>query len=84
VASGGGSDWVLAQITSNPYGDPAAVSLASGSFAQGGLPRQSFVRPGKFFTASDSIVVRQVGELTAAALRSVVEAIVKLLGAALP
>lgn len=83
VASAGSADWVLCQITSNPYSDPAAVALTTGSFAEGGLPRESFVRPGKLFTASESIVVRPIGELTARAHRIVVEAIVSLLQAAL-
>jgi mRNA interferase MazF len=47
LASAGGSDWVLCQVTSNPYGDPLAVPLTAASFAEGGLPRESFARPGK-------------------------------------
>ncbi|HEY2945386.1 MAG TPA: type II toxin-antitoxin system PemK/MazF family toxin [Vicinamibacteria bacterium] len=79
VASAGGIDWVLCQITSNPYGDPSAVPLTTASFAEGGLPRESFVRPGKLFTASESIVVRAMGQLTSAAHQAVVDAIVSLL-----
>ncbi len=83
LASAGGTDWILCQITSNPYSDPAAVALTVGSFADGGLPRESFVRPGKLFTASESIVVRPVGRLTASAHRTIVEAIVNVLEATL-
>ena len=83
VAAAGGTDWILCQITSNPYGDPAVVTLTTGSFAEGGLPRESFVRPAKLFTASESIVVRPVGRLTARAHRMVVEAIVNMFQAAL-
>jgi mRNA interferase MazF len=79
LAPAGGSDWVLCQITSNPYSDPAALPLMAESFADGGLPRDSFVRPGKLFTANESIVVRQAGTLKPAAYRSVVESVVKLL-----
>lgn len=39
LASAGGSDWVLCQITSNPYSDRAAVSLAPDSFSDGGSSR---------------------------------------------
>jgi len=81
VASAGGTDWILCQITSNPYGDPTAVSLGQASFVEGGLSRESFVRPGKLFTANESIVVRPVGELTAPAHRLVVDALVRLLQA---
>jgi len=83
VASAGGADWVLCQITSNPYSDPSAVALTTASFAEGGLPRESFVRPGKLFTASESIVVRPVGQLTSRAHHVVVDAIVGLLKGAL-
>ena len=79
VAAAGGTDWVLAQITSKAYGDPLAVSLRAASFADGGLPLESFVRPSKLFTANDSIIVRQVGLLSDTAHREVVDAIVRLL-----
>jgi mRNA interferase MazF len=79
VARAGGTDWVLCQITSNPYSDQAAVAVNRASFGEGGLPRDSFVRPGKLFTASESIVVRTVGHLTANAHRAVVDAIIDLL-----
>jgi mRNA interferase MazF len=78
VAGAGGTDWILCQITSNAYGDAAAVALTTGSFAEGRLHRESFVRPAKLFTASESIIVRQVGRLTSRAQRMVVEAIVNV------
>ena len=83
LASAGGTDWILCQITSNPYGDRVAVALSVGSFAEGGLPRESFVRPAKLFTASESIVVRSVARLTERAHRAIVEAIVSVLEATL-
>ena len=33
----GRGDWILCQVTSNPYADPQAVELTAGSFAQGSL-----------------------------------------------
>jgi mRNA interferase MazF len=83
LASAGGADCVLCQITSKPYGDRGAVVLAQGAFAEGGLPRESFVRPGKLFTASESIFVRPVGRLTPAAHATVVDGVVTLLRAGL-
>jgi mRNA interferase MazF len=83
VAAAGGTDWILCQITSNPYSDPAAVALTAGSFAEGGLPRESFVRPVKLFTASESIIVRPAGRLNSRAHRAVVEAIVNVFQATL-
>ena len=79
VAPAGGADWVLCQITSKPYSDPRAVALTSASFSEGGLPQESFVRPGKLFTATESIVVRQVGQLRTEAHRRVVESVVMLI-----
>jgi mRNA interferase MazF len=83
LAHAGGSDWILCQITSNPYGDPTAIPLRAGSFADGGLNRESFARPGKLFTASESIVFRQAGTLAAAAHIDIVNGVVALLRSAL-
>jgi mRNA interferase MazF len=83
LAHSGGVDWVLCQVTSNPYGDPSAVALTSASFAAGGLNRESFARPGKLFTASETIVVRVAGSLTPEAHRKVVDAVTNLVRAAL-
>jgi mRNA interferase MazF len=79
LAAAGGTDWVLCQITSNPYGDPRALLLDAASFSEGGLPRQSFARPGKLFTASESLFLRRAGLLTSAAHRKVIEGVVNLL-----
>jgi mRNA interferase MazF len=81
LASSGPTDWVLCQITSNRYGDPAALPLEAVSFAEGGLPRESFARPGKLFTASESIVGRRAGVLTPAAHRKIIEGVIRLLQA---
>jgi mRNA interferase MazF len=81
LAPAGGTDWVLCQITSNPYGDPGAQPLEAGSFVEGGLHRLSFARPGKLFTANESIVVRRAGILSATAHRGIVDAVVRLLEA---
>ena len=40
-------DFILCQITSNPYADPFAVELADSDFTEGSLQRVSFARPGK-------------------------------------
>ena len=81
LASAGGADWVLCQITSNPYGDPGAQPLAAGLFVEGGLSRQSLARPGKLFTANESIFVRRAGVLSVVAHRGIVDAVIRLLQA---
>jgi hypothetical protein len=48
------------------------------------LHTTSYVRPGKLFTASESLITAQVGELGPAAFRQVLDAVVSLLDPARP
>lgn len=73
------SDRVLCQVTSNPYADPRAVRIDDESFASGSLRRISYARPGKLFTANETLIASQVGRLTQAAARDVVHAVIALL-----
>jgi mRNA interferase MazF len=79
LADAGRGDWVLCQVTSSPYGDPAAVPLGAPDFVSGGLLVSSFARPGKLFTAHVGLMVRSVGVLNSAAVARVVTAVVGLL-----
>ena len=79
LAEGGRGDRILCQITSNPYGDPSAVALDATAFAHGDLRVASYARPGKLFTASEELVVAEVGMLTADALMRIVNAVVNVL-----
>lgn len=79
VAHAGGVDWILCQVTTNPYGDPSAVPLSRASFAVGELGRESVARPAKLFTASQSLFVKTVGNLTADAHRDLVARVVEVL-----
>ena len=74
LADAGRGDGVLVQVTSRPFADPAAVELTADSFARGSLERVSYARPGKLFTASASLVVREAGRLSAEATETLVEA----------
>ncbi len=78
LADAGRGDWILCQITSKPYSDPRAIELDASSFAQGSLHVTSYARPGKLFTASQGLMVRQVGVLTNGALEKIVDAVVGL------
>jgi mRNA interferase MazF len=75
LADAGRGDWVLCQITSSPYGDPAAIPLDAADFASGGLLVASFARPGKLFTAHAGLLVRSVGRLNSAAFTRVLSAV---------
>ena len=45
----------------------------------GGLDRISYARPGKLFTANHSLIVREVGQLTAASFDELLAAVVAIL-----
>jgi mRNA interferase MazF len=81
LADAGRSDWILCQITSNAYGDARAIQLADDSFESGSLRVVSYARPGKLFTASNSLVVAQVARLKAAPFKRIVDAVVDILRA---
>lgn len=79
LADAGRGDWVLCQITSTPYGDPAAVSLDASDFASGGLLIKSYARPGKLFTAHVGLFVRSAGVLNPATFTRLLAAVVAVL-----
>lgn len=78
LAEVGRGDWLLAQITSNPYGDAQAEQLTDSDFELGSLRFVSWLRPGKLFAASEALVQQPVGKLTGAAHGRVVEAVIRL------
>ncbi len=79
LADTGRGDWVLCQITSNPYADSSAVELTQEAFASGSLQRVSYARPNKLFTAHESLFSGIVGNLTAVAHLAVVENLVSII-----
>ena len=79
LAGAGRGDWILCQVTSNPYGDPLAVPLADDSFAEGSLRVRSFARPGKLFTASAGLMLTDVGTLKERVVARVVGAVIDIL-----
>ena len=81
LADAGRGDWILCQVTSNPYGDPRAVRLTASSFSSGSLRTESYARPGKLFTASRDLMVAQVAVLNPDAQQQVVDATVAILRA---
>ncbi len=81
LADAGRGDWVLCQITSNPYSDSTAIELNDTDFEHGNLQRVSYARPNKLFTANESLFRRPAGQLGAAAHARVVQAIIAMLGA---
>ena len=56
-----------------------AIPLRNGSFAVGSLRLDSYARPGKLFTANESLVATAVGSLTADSFRQIIETVVGIL-----
>ena len=79
LASAGDDDWLLCQVTSNPYADPEAIRLPQSSFASGGLNGIGYARPNKIFTAHASIVSGHAGVLTTPVHHGLVEAVIRVL-----
>ena len=79
LADAGRGDYVLCQITSQPYGDPLALKIDDQDFASGSLHVESFVRPGKLFTADANLILSTEGKLSPAAYQRVLNTVVNLL-----
>ena len=81
VASAGRGDWILCQITNNPYSDPNSIPLDSMDFVHGRLQIRSYARPAKRFTANESLIISEVVQLTVDALQLIRNQIITLLSA---
>lgn len=79
LAFAGRTDWILCQITSNPYGDERAIVLNDSDFYEGSLRVTSYVRPGKLFTASNNLIAGEVANLKPEIFQKLIESIVELL-----
>ena len=81
LAHAGRGDWILCQITSNPYGDPSAIAITDADLDVGALRVDSFARPGKLFTASNSLIVAHVGQLKPDVLNQILDKLTEILRA---
>jgi len=79
LADVGRGDWIMCQITSNPYADSDAILLTDESFVSGSLQRRSYARPGKLFTANQSLVSGVAGTLKTTARMEIIKKIEQLL-----
>jgi mRNA interferase MazF len=79
LANADRGDWILCQVTSRPYGDPRAISLKNNNFIVGSLRVESFVRPGKLFTGSNTLVVQEVGQLNGETTQAIISAVIEIL-----
>jgi mRNA interferase MazF len=74
-----GDDILLCQITSQNTKDPFAVSLTASGFIKGSLPVDSFIRPGRIFTADKNIILRKAGIVKPDIINAAVDKIIELL-----
>jgi len=79
LADTGRNDWVLCQVTSQPYTDPFAIKITNGDLASGTFRKDSYARSGKLFTANAGIMTKQLGELKSEKLEEIIRAIISLL-----
>jgi mRNA interferase MazF len=79
LAAANRGDWILCQITSNPYNDRNSLEITNADCASGSLQVTSYGRPGKLFTANQRLMVTQVGMLKNDKLREIIDAVVKVL-----
>jgi mRNA interferase MazF len=79
LADAGRGDWILGQITSRPYADSGALPLRDADFFQDSLRLDSYARPGKLFTAHQSLLAAEAGKLKPEALTQVIHTVVRLL-----
>jgi mRNA interferase MazF len=78
LADVGRGDYILCQVTSNPYADSDAVRLSDSDFAAGSLHHVSYARPGKLFTANASLIMGCVGALSETSQRAIIDRVVSL------
>ena len=78
LAEAGRGDWILCQITSKPYADARAIRLDGPDFSSGGLELTSYVRPGKLFTANETLMLEKVGQLRAEKVGVILHAVAGL------
>jgi mRNA interferase MazF len=79
LASVGRGDWIACQITSNPFADPLAIQISESDFDSGSLHRDSYLRPGKLFTANEFLFVTCAGTLSAESLERARHAVITIL-----
>lgn len=79
LAEAGRDDWILCQVTSNPYGDEKAIPLTEKDFRSGSLRVASYARPGKLFTANAALIAETIGVLKKAMLKRLIAGVVEIL-----
>ena len=78
VAQLTGDDLILCQITSQAISDSYAVAVTNADFSNGGLNRNSNIRPNRLFTADKRIIIYKAGQLRPEKLQQVIDKIIDI------
>ncbi|NCP88543.1 MazF family transcriptional regulator [bacterium] len=85
MADAGRGDWLLCQVTSNPYSDPGAIRITGEDLQKGALTSEvSFARPIKLFTANESVMVKQVAILKSETFKTLITSTIEALRKNMP
>ena len=79
LADASRQDWIVCQITSNPFGDRRSILLSASEFAEGTLGHTSYVRPGKVITAHESLIAVIIGTLKPDMAETIRRAVIDLI-----
>jgi mRNA interferase MazF len=79
IANLPGDDLIVCQITSQYKSDPWALPLAKSDFLTGHLPVDSFIRPNKIFTASQSLILYAAGHLSRTKVNEITSAVINII-----
>ena len=78
LAASQNKDWILCQITSNPYSDKKSIQINDLNFKTGALPLTSYARVSKLFTANEEIIVKTIGLLDSKTTNTILKSTIKL------
>ncbi len=85
LASAGRGDWLLCQVTSNPYSDPDAIQITNKELQRGMLTSAiSFARPIKLFTASETMIDKRIAILKDETFKAILTATIESLRKNMP
>lgn len=79
VATLTGDDVILCQITSQGTRDQQAIPLTANDFVEGGLRRDSNIRPNRLFTADSTIILYKTGTLSPSKIQEITAKIIAII-----
>ena len=78
VATPGGDDIILCQITSQNRHDGYSIELTDRDCVEGGLKVDSYIRPNRIFTADTSLILYRAGRVKPEKMKEVEHMLVQI------